>query len=314
MKRMIHPKRHRVLSAGRLALSFLVGVAAVATVGYSVEAFLDLTFKNHPLASAAISILLVGAAAWLVSYWQHDRLQRLVRSEARELDDEDIAARPFVIMGFSRLGRTPEDLQRLIPDMKAVLEGLSRAETAEKIGEICDNQKEWFTTLGGWQQGLRLLRFLRARGEVKAVYVIDNGTGQIGVFCRLLRACFPEIAVHTVPEGAEDGVKRLRIDRNYQPMPDYESYEYVTAAFDRAFERIMQDNNLPRAEAEAATYIDVTAGMKVFSIAAAIQTLNRDAIFLYVTTNTDSDRVATRPGGHAVLGYDAGAQFSLARH
>lgn len=310
MKRMIHPKRHRVVSAGRLAGSFLVGIAAVATVGYSVEAFLDLTFKNHPLASAAIFIPLVGAAAWALFYWQHDRLQRLVRSEARELEDQDIAARPFVIMGFSRLGRTPEDWTRLSAGIETALEGID----PDRIGEICDDQTEWARRLTGWQQGLRLLRFLRARGELKAVYVIDNGTGQIGLFCRLLRACFPALEVCTVPEGAEDGVKRLRIDRNHQPMPDYESYEYVTAAFDRAFERIMQDNNLPRAEAEAATYIDVTAGMKVFSIAAAIQTLNRDAIFLYVTTNTDSDRVSGRPGGHAVLGYDAGAQFSLARH
>ena len=256
MKRQIHPKRHRVVSAGRLALSFLVGVAAVATVGYSVEAFLAPVFDLHPLAFAAISILLVGAAAWLVSYWQHDRLQRLVRSEARELDDQDIAARPFVIMGFSRLGRTPEDWTRLSAGIETALQGID----PNRIGEICDDQKEWAARLTGWQQGLRLLRFLHERGEMRAVYVIDNGTGQIGLFCRLLRTCFPGLEVSTVPEGAEDGVKPLRIDRNYQPKPDYESYEYVTAAFDRAFERIRKDSGLPRAEAEAATYIDVTAG------------------------------------------------------
>jgi hypothetical protein len=44
-----------------------------------------------------------------------------------------------------------------------------------------------------------------------------------------------------------------------------------------------------------------------------VQTLNRAAIFLYVSTNSDSDKVMARPGGHAVLGYDAGAQFSLSQ-
>jgi hypothetical protein len=92
---------------------------------------------------------------------------------------------------------------------------------------------------------------------------------------------------------------------------DYGSYKFVSATLDRVFENICRDSGLPRSEAEANTYIDITSGTKAFSVAAAIQTLNRRAIFLYATSNSDSEKVSDRPGGHMVLGFYADAQFSI---
>lgn len=254
MKRPVHHNRYRVLSALRLAVFVGAGVTLTVVYSYAVEQWLESILKYNRLAFAAIAIILVAALAWGLFFWQHDRLQRLVRSEARELDDNDLTARPYLITGLSKLGRTAADWQRMRADIEAALPTID----PRAVGAICDDQDVWARRLAGWQQGLRLLRFLSERGEVKAVYVIDNGAGQIDLFCRLMEHCFPGLKVETIPDGARDGTRPLRLDRNHQPLPDYRSYEYVCAAFDRAFARIMQDHALPRAEAEEQSYIDVT--------------------------------------------------------
>lgn len=313
MKPKVHPNRGRAVSSFLLALSVGIGVTAAGMFVFSLEQLVE---PLHELLGWQFSLMVVAVvccAAWVFFYAKYDSLQRLVRSEARELDAEDLPARSFLVTGFSKVGFDPEDSNRKLTAIRANLHRV----TPETIGQVCDDGEKWARMLGGWQQGLRVLRFLQGKGELPNVTIIDNGTGQIEEYCRLVQSAFPDIRIATVPEDALENIgqqpKRLRIDRNYQPKADYESYEYVSAAFDRAFENICTATALPRSEIESQSYVDITPGTKVFSVAAAIQTLNRGVIFLYVTSNKDSDRVAERPGGHVVLGFDADAQFRLSK-
>ena len=300
-RRPLHRNRSRTLSALGITGGLGAFTATGAILGLAIERLVEAALGPMGWLMALTVIALVGLGAFAVVHASYGRLQRLVRSEARELDQRDLTARPYLITGFSQIG----------PEVQARLEArLDQGVAPDQIAAICAEDRGG-ATFGGWQQQLRLIRFLSEKGPLRVVCVIDNGKGKMALFLRLLRAAFPDIRFLTVPEGAEGGVVPLRVDRNYQPKPDYESYDYVSMAFDRAFALIAAESGKPQVEVEAMCYVDITPGLKVFSVAAAIQTLNREAIFLYVTTNSDPEREARRPGGYEVLGYDADARFGL---
>lgn len=312
----------RLISSLRLTLFAGAAIALATAFGLSVEEYLALVMPDHPLGRATIIVLCAFLVGLVFAYWQHDNLERLVQADAQELESDELVARAFLITGFSPLN--PPQLAdvglRFPPidkdDPAAGAAGAHRA--LHDVAAICADETER-QRLGSWQQSLRLIHFLiglpAGDGEsgLKAVYVIDNGRGQEDAFRAMLGACFPGLPVTVLPEDKDDGQRRLKAGSKRQLRPDYEHFEFVSVAFDRAFAAIMRDHRMPREAAEAATYIDVTPGFKVFSIAAAIQTLNRRAMFLYVSSATDPERVGKRPGGYTILGYDVHARFSLGR-
>ncbi|GAB3438802.1 hypothetical protein GCM10027396_03610 [Insolitispirillum peregrinum] len=62
---------------------------------------------------------------------------------------------------------------------------------------------------------------------------------------------------------------------------DFEDYNSVTDALNSAVDKAMKDHEVRHNE----ICIDATAGLKTFSIAAAITTLNRQLVFSYVNNN-----------------------------
>lgn len=288
------------------------GVALAAVFTRVVDTFLDRLFGWNPIASAIMAFLLVACIVWYFFFSQTESLSRLIRSDAKELDAADLTARPFLVTGHSTLqaGAVANIRQIIAAEGMPDVAGLCRAGEASR-------------QLVSWQQSLRVVHFLRDRiagnpdRRLRRVAVIDNGalcedgTPQVALFAAFLRTCFPGLEVRTIPEGAERERLPLRVDRVHEIEPDYETYDYVTTAFDRAFESLAQGEAAGREVVEASSYIDVTPGTKVFSIAAAIQTLNRRAIFLYVTSHTNLTKEAQRPEGYQIFGYDADAQFDL---
>ena len=261
-------------------------------------------------------------AVWVTLHYQVPRLRRLLRSEARELAQEDLSPRRHLITGHSKITKDEAKVAELIRSLKPAD---VPARCAESGG-----------ILAGWQQSLRMVHFLRneltdpndpnQRNRLNTVFVIDSGANfvvepakgrspQVALFATMLRNAFPDLTVRVVPEGAEVSAKELRIDRITKMAPDYERYGYVNAAFDLCFRLLAADKTAKQSdstvEPEADCYIDVTPGQKIFSVAAAIQTLNRGAIFLYATSFTNKKDETKRPGGYDIFGYDAQVHFDL---
>jgi hypothetical protein len=67
---------------------------------------------------------------------------------------------------------------------------------------------------------------------------------------------------------------------NEKHTANFERYEDLKAAFRAADQTAHDHGGTPREMC-----IDVTAGLKIFSIAAAIATVNRDAVFSYVNND-----------------------------
>lgn len=295
------------------------GISATLVMsGVALENLTEWAFSVNKFASSIAVLLTCLAISFLFFRRKQGILDRLVRSEARVLGSDELIGRRFLIMGMSRIkdeNRLPiaELVQTLPNDPSSI-----RA----RVDQIC-RDKDLAGTLEGWQQNLRALNYLKDRDSqggdaLDAVYIIDSGTrfNKVGAphildFLTLVRACFPGITFHVVTHKSPNAPAVILRDALNPIAPDYENYSYASAAFDRAFQMIAQDHDLPRPDAERSTYIDVTSGTKVFSIAAAIQTLNRDAIFVYVTSNTNVTKDAERADGYAMLGYDADAQFTL---
>jgi hypothetical protein len=80
-------------------------------------------------------------------YSQHDSIQRLIRSEARELEDPDLEARPYLISGFSKIGFDAEDSERKLKRIEEKLPSISPV----SIETICNDGGDWARLLGGWQ-------------------------------------------------------------------------------------------------------------------------------------------------------------------
>ncbi|MBD1206744.1 MAG: hypothetical protein H9533_21795 [Rhodobacteraceae bacterium] len=315
--------RVRGLGAAKAALYIGGGLALATVFSKALDVFLTRLFEWNDIASALIAALLVGLVAWLFIYRKSDNLSRLLRSEARELDSNDLLPRPYLVTGHSLFTGDTHEKERAL---NALIETIR----PDMIPDLCKPRDPQDNPLGPWQQGLRIMHFLhdtvggpQAKGDrLRKVVVIDNGgtfkdaqggpgTPQVAVFANMIRACFPDVEVLVVPEGADQKRTDLRVDRVYSIAPDYETYGYVTTAFDHAFERLERTDGGEREQVEAATYIDVTPGLKIFSIAAAVQTLNRRAVFLYVTSGDNRQKQDDRPEGYLILGYDADAQFDL---
>lgn len=304
-------RSRRGFGALRITAFAGAGIALSSVVSLVIGAAFNQLFEARPIASSLIAVVIVGFLAWLFFYWQYDGIERLVRSRAVALDAQDLPPRKFLITGFSKIMRD---------DLLAAIRAHDTEPYRRDIDAICGDEKG-MASFGSWQQNLRLIRFLTTvsaqagQETLPTVHVIDNDTGQYADFKAMLMHYFPGIEVSraTDPKAPDDDTTPvvLKIDSYDRRKANYEDYQYVSTAFDRAFDRIARDSNLSREEIEDQVYIDVTPGFKIFSIAAAIQTLNRRALFLYVTSFADPTREKARPGGYAILGYDAFAEFGV---
>ena len=291
-----HLLRSPMISSMSLVLYLGGGLVLVTVFTKAVENLINLFLDERSILGSLAAILFTASVGVIAFLMQRGRIDRLLRAEANELEWMDVPGRPHLVMGFSPLRA----------DLLAAVVERCKTIGGENIVSVCEDPKE-FGRLGSWQQSLRLVQFLRNEApleRLQSVRVIDNGSGQVGAFLSFLRASFAELTVDAVSEGP------LVVNRNISIKPDYENFEYVARAIEMAIDQIAAATGRNRIEAEERTYVDFTPGFKGFSVAAAIHTLNRPMLALYVSSNSDAARVDTRDGGYTILGYDISARFN----
>lgn len=278
--------RNKILGSANLSWkTFLVLILAGLLV-YFVEGIAKTTLPGLTTGwdffwAAGIVALLI----YLVILWQHDRITRQITATAQTIHATDIKGRPCLICGYSPIkdrggkpaGPMALDLEKLTNDLEMA----------------CDKDRDDGKELGPWQQNLRVLKALN---EVRNLYVLLPNVDQFERFVKIVRHYFPEdrlaISLITDHRGSTD----LGNDAKVKLTPDYENFRYVTAGIDLALGMIAKDLAMSPEEAEKYSIIDVTAGFKTFSIAAAIASLNRNLLFVYAGTDSNTGQV---------LAYDA---------
>ncbi|MBL3587410.1 hypothetical protein JMM61_18845 [Rhodovulum sulfidophilum] len=267
----------------RLAGVTLVTLTLAGLFVYFVEqtaAALLPDLKTSPdffSAAGLIAFIIAG-----VFYWQHPRIMRQINAKVRTVDASGLTEQPYLICGYSPLKVDFPYLETLTRD----------------LDEACAPTGPGYV-LNSWQQNLRVLRKIPT---IQHVYVLENDKYQFEEFSKVLRHFFPEDRLKITLIEAEQGGTTFKDDVKATLAPDYEDLRYVRRGIDRAIEMIARARREKEDDVEKLCIIDVTGGLKTFSIAAAIASLNRDLVFVYAGTGE-------RTGD--VLGYDATIELAL---
>jgi len=226
----------------------------------------------------------MGGFIYVMFLFAHDRIARQVTATAQICDAGEIKDRPYLICGISPASSRKDEKGNLLDPMRMDLASFTRDL------EVACADKE--SPLTNWQQNLRVLKTMP---EVRHLYVLRPDVDQFDRFKDILRHFFDAERLSVTLITNDQGGTTFRRNFKEDVEPDYDDFRYVTMGIDRGLQMIAKDRKIKIEEAEAGTVIDVTAGLKTFSIAAAITSLNRNLFFVYAGTHKNAGRV---------LGYD----------
>ncbi len=247
------------------SVSWLSDSLAALVAGEQWSAFKGLAL----LASiGAIFVLFVVAASGLFSL-RH----RLLSTPAEEFAASEKYARPILIMGLSHLTREADPAggpKRFIASVQEALNlaaTLPLAELAKPARTLEDKTRDRLGRLP-WQQNLRSIWPHRQRLKRLIVVTSPESYGDFGTFRDLVVRLMQEF-------GRSD----FTVDSVRAAEPPVSFFEYKTIV-DR-LQRIIRDEIRDDAARPTDICIDVTAGTKIFSIAAAITTLSEGLLGSY---------------------------------
>ena len=262
-----------VLSASAILGSFAWEVVAACTI-HDSPADCAATMSGGPLLTMAGVAFVYALAIYVLS----QIVGAVIWSRMSELGGRDAKCRAL-IMGLSpasisevdeicaRFKARPQDYTLPIQEYRA----LTISPDGNKL-----TPKKCIDLAIFWQQNARAIQ--HHLPGLKRVLVLPSTESdrQWKHFEKLTTAFYPGIKVERVTD--EGG----RIFANpHDGAQSYEDYAYVRDGLDRAVIQLLErDEKL----VEADICVDVTPGQKLFSIAAAIATLNRDIKLSYVST------------------------------
>ncbi len=284
--------RNKILGSANLSWKTLLVLTLAGLLVYFIEEIASATLPGLTTGwdffwAAVIVALLI----FCVILWQHDHITRQISATAQTIHASDITGRSCLICGYSPIGdRDGKPAGPMALDLDNLTNDLELA---------CDKDRSDSKELGPWQQNLRVLKEL---GEVRNLYVLLPDVDQFNRFVEILRHFFPEdrLAVKLITDRR--GNTAFERDVKDKLSPDYEDFRYVTAGIDLALGMIARDLAISAEEAERHSIIDVTAGLKTFSIAAAIASLNRDLLFVYAGTGNNTGRVLAYDASITLMG------------
>ena len=283
-----HRKGARLRGAAGLFVNILVPTILLGLLVAFVERLADRVF---PFLTSGWDFLwaalIVAGLFFFVVLYAYGRLSRQVSATAHAFDARTVEERPYLICGYSPVPDTDRSGKPITHGPR----NLDLASFTNDLDEACKPEHQ--KALGSWQQNLRVLH---AIGNVEALYVISPDIDQFSEFSAVIHHFLPDLEITRI--GGPDPLKRGYYDPGL--TPDYGNFTYVTTAITQAVTTIAKRTRLPVPEVEAACVIDATAGLKTFSIAAAVASLNRDLLLVYARTG---DRAGE------VIGYDVEVQL-----
>ncbi|NVO23317.1 hypothetical protein [Donghicola mangrovi] len=286
----------RIVSANWMAGPAAIVAVVLSGIVYSSEKLWDHIWEDLDQAHVFLfTIPLFALLLWGCAYLFAPRVNRITQATARVRTDAELTPPEYLITGYSPIGN--------LSGFDATVKAQALVEDFEgNLGNVCDEHKLDRNLYPlSWQQNLRVIRAACRKGKLKQVLVVEPNFDQFEAFQTCISGFCPEIDVKRVSAKGNPSARFTTMYGSVEGQ-DYENFDYVTAAIARAFEMIAEDAGKKIEDLEDRVAFDVTPGLKIFSIATAIQSLNRNAIFYYAKTNG--------PDQGKVIAYDASIGFS----
>lgn len=243
--------------------------------------------ESHALMAGAVAgfIIFFIAALWLYSV-----RRLLLTTHARVLPDATPDARTVLIMGLSPKyvqGKQDDKKDKAVAAMKVLpIEETAMDEPAQKKRQDLATDKTLLANLidgrHAWQQGLRIVWHHIAaphRTEaLKAVLIVVSAESHTDF--TEFKALLSERLNDAKQRGHINGTIP-KIDLATPEGIDFENYNDTVDTLNAAVDIAVKKHKANHSQ----ICIDATAGLKIFSIAAAMVTLNRKLIFSYVNND-----------------------------
>lgn len=272
----------------RAELAFFFAVVAFSSLMILFGYFLQELAKTlvpegqAPIIYAILVLVIIGLL-YLFFHASRNRIFSIFGSSVEVIREPP--PRPYLIVGMSPLINV--DLATIHQELKAI----GPAAVASNVvgyGEACNSATDNRTPLrSNWQQTIRSLWYHRK--VLREVFVLDNGHGKFDDFrdyvLAAMRGECDELKV-TLINDPHDAAKPFKVvDAGVAQPADYENYRYCDEGLRRGL--VMVEDRLLARDIDKHCCIDVTPGIKVFSIAAGAVTFNRELIFSYANNSGD---------------------------
>lgn len=279
---MLNQTRLAALAAGFLLLAVLFE--------RFLNGLLNALISSGGIYDNVISLLIVGVFAWVVYSYAYRNAGRLIGSTAKMEPFDSVKPCRFLVMGYS-----PDfepDLRKKALDEIALrgIDHVALSNDAFRIKQAELGDEPW-KKHNKWQQNIRAIKPHLKNGTLERVLILrpsdtDEGYREFETYLRSALRHHPSVTIGEVTmSDNDDSCFRLQETPDIA-IRDYMSYRYVYEGVARAF--VIAHGDVASADrfGSIAICVDATAGNKAFSIAAGIATLNRNAYYSYVDTNT----------------------------
>ena len=264
--------RRRMMNAV-VATAFLLSGALLAYLGEQLVSKLHLETSPWLLFIAFLFALIVFA---VMSDVAMQRAGRVLGSTVKVSMPDQEQPRRFFLTGYSPL--PTEKADKVLRNAR----GMSLEELRADKEAV---EKRNLPNLGSWHQNARALLFHASRLEAILILRPDERDEVFERFVQFLQICLEKAGndktiirqIH-FPGNADRQFQMLGRTGVYEP-PSYEDYEYVYEGFREGLKQLREING---AWSEDDVCIDVTPGLKPYSIAAAVITFNQGLKFSYV--------------------------------
>jgi hypothetical protein len=238
----------------------------------------------------------------------------IMGSKVTTTRQEALTSKKIVIMGFSPEKKSGSVLEMTVTDILSRATRLGWDKYCSPTKAYKDNylsafkeQDEKNIPRDAWQQNLRAL--WPHRDTLEAVLILaptdesvkesptDGGVmiSEISAISSIIQqmcksTCKTQpVFVGVVPLHRSSAMPYFRSDKaggGHSRPRDYEDYDYCYSGLKRGVDFCKKTGLNGKKYVESDIAIDITAGLKIFSIAGAIITLNSDVVFQYVSTIT----------------------------
>jgi hypothetical protein len=233
-----------------------------------------------------VVFIILCVLVWLVARTFVSLSSRILASDLVRITEPGDIPRKVLVLGLSPLPNGAD------PD-KAIAEA---AEWAKDPDCYAGPAGEWrkkagsdaHAAAGGWQQAARMVRAHLAGGKLKTIYILPSAETMalLPKFQEYLDTLFGrQLAVR--PVRNEDGTVFEDTTEEGERRQSYDNYTYLRDGLIRAVEMAKQEyrkEQRGRRLWDNEICVDATAGFKLFSIAAAVVTFDRNIVLGYVVS------------------------------
>ncbi len=252
--------------------------------GWWRSVFTPWTTQSHTLMAGAVAGSVIFSVTALLLYRER---RRFLSTNARVLPDATPDRRTILIMGMSPKyvqDRQDDKKDKAVAAMLALaIEDSALDEPKLKKKQESAADKSLLTNLidgrQAWQQGLRIVwHHIDAPNRtdaLKAVLIVTSDKSHSDF------TEFRDLLLNRLNDAKQRGVIKgpiPKLELVTSTGIDFEDYNNIVDTLNRAVDTAVDSHKASHGQ----ICVDATAGLKIFSIAAAMVTLNRKLIFSYV--------------------------------